>query len=628
MTKKLLPLIITLLSVLSLHAQNAPDGYYIKDYNVQMTVHDDNSYNITERISVYFTEPRHGIYRMIPLHPSLKRDISEKQDGSETEVKDYELEVSDITVSEDYESDYEWDVQTLRIGSADKEVLGNHTYTISYLLKAPWDRVSQADVFFYSVLGTGWECDINRFSFDVRFDKPLPANALEKMNVYVGSLGSHDTHTDSLCISSTTTRIAGSMPDIQPNTAVSVFIPLPEGYFSYDLWQDTVALSLAVLAILLLLYVLYKEFTVHHGVMKIMTVVPPKDMSSAEVGTVFDCSVDDCDIISLIPWFANKGYLSVNNEGKHPVLKKLKDIPDSAPQYQKLFFNALFAKGDTFDCGKKTDKEFGEAWLKTKEKLQTTFKNKLNQIDYKVVLTWLAAILAAAFSVSVAKCVEGYVLGMVLFFMMCIIGFIMCIIGSGKRRGWFAKILVALFVCAAIIGVGALTTYTLDAELYLSPEPFGVLIPLLGIVSLFMCKLDEMTPYRREKMGEILGLEEFIRMSEEPQLRQLQAQEERYFYDVLPFAVALGMSEIWARKFANITILPAEGYDGTMSPLTTAAIAHNFLTPSVRAGISAHQQALAQAASSGSSHGSSSSFSVGGGGFAGGGFGGGGGGSW
>ena len=58
-------------------------GYTITDYDVKAILHTDNTIDVTERIGVYFTEERHGIYRNIPMEMTVVRDISKKQDKSE-----------------------------------------------------------------------------------------------------------------------------------------------------------------------------------------------------------------------------------------------------------------------------------------------------------------------------------------------------------------------------------------------------------------------------------------------------------------------------------------------------------------------------------------------------------------
>ena len=70
-------------------------------------------------------------------------------------------------------------------------------------------------------------------------------------------------------------------------------------------------------------------------------------MDSAGVGYVIDGSVDDKDVISLILYWADKGYLKMKEKGKEDMeFIKLKDIPESEPRYQQTMFKELFKKKD------------------------------------------------------------------------------------------------------------------------------------------------------------------------------------------------------------------------------------------------------------------------------------------
>ena len=51
-------------------------GFYYKNFRVDAVVHQDNVWDITETIDVFFEEPRHGIYRYIPLTFKLQHDVS------------------------------------------------------------------------------------------------------------------------------------------------------------------------------------------------------------------------------------------------------------------------------------------------------------------------------------------------------------------------------------------------------------------------------------------------------------------------------------------------------------------------------------------------------------------------
>ena len=66
--------------VVTIAAKADRGGFYYKSFRVDAVVHPDNVWDITETIDVFFEEPRHGIYRYIPLTFSLKHDVSLDKD--------------------------------------------------------------------------------------------------------------------------------------------------------------------------------------------------------------------------------------------------------------------------------------------------------------------------------------------------------------------------------------------------------------------------------------------------------------------------------------------------------------------------------------------------------------------
>ena len=79
---KRLALVLSLLLVFFLfvpHVSAYENGYYIDTYDVDITVNEDNTFEITEKLTVHYDEGanKHGIVRAIPL-----TNYVERADGS------------------------------------------------------------------------------------------------------------------------------------------------------------------------------------------------------------------------------------------------------------------------------------------------------------------------------------------------------------------------------------------------------------------------------------------------------------------------------------------------------------------------------------------------------------------
>ena len=133
--------------------------------------------------------------------------------------------------------------------------------------------------------------------------------------------------------------------------------------------------------------------------------------------------------------------------------------------------------------------------------------------------------------------------------------------------------------------------------------------------------ISRRTKHYTEELNEIVGLKEFLQYAEKERLETLLEENPQYYYDILPYANVLGVSDIWEDKFKGLTLEPPVYYHG--STLFTFAVFNSYYRSSYRA----YSAATISTPSSSSRSGGGRSFG-GGGGFSGGGFGGGGGGRW
>ena len=65
-----------------------------------------------------------------------------------------------------------------------------------------------------------------------------------------------------------------------------------------------------------------------------------------------------------------------------------------------------------------------------------------------------------------------------------------------------------------------------------------------------------------ETLGGILGFREFILVTKKDHLEAMLESNPELFYDVLPYAQVMGVSDVWEEKFKSITIEPPTWYAG------------------------------------------------------------------
>ena len=103
--------------------------------------------------------------------------------------------------------------------------------------------------------------------------------------------------------------------------------------------------GLGIILILLLIYLLMKF---GRDPKRIQTVEfeAPDGITPAEVGYIIDGIADKEDIVSLIFYWANKGYIKIDKlddtKDSDFRLTKLRELPEEAKTYELTFFRALF----------------------------------------------------------------------------------------------------------------------------------------------------------------------------------------------------------------------------------------------------------------------------------------------
>ena len=625
---------LALLLTVCLQASANRGGFYYKNISIEALVHENNVWDVTETFDIYFEEPRHGFYRYIPKGFQL----THKVDGEEQEFR-YVCDIDDIEVDgwEFTTEDSDDEFCIIRIGDADREVSGNQRYVISYTYTYPDDRLANKDYLFHTVLGTEFEQRIEHVDFDITFDKDLPDDIVDRLKIYSGVYGKTDDMIPSLSVEASTDEIAGEAQDVEPRHGITLYAKLPEGYYegarSVNYIWFYIFLTLTILTIVAIVYYQLKQKTPH--ITKVIEFYPPEGISSGEVGTIIDESVDDIDIASLIPWLAGQGYISIKETQKGKLFKstdleltKLKELLEDAPSYQKQLVTLLFGKKDVVKMKSIGNKP--EQYTKVKNSLKKHFKDEreltaLETPFFLYPLLTLFGTLTLGFNTVVSTLDWTTLLAAAIFFGLP------CILASVFRIGGRASDLLhsSTYHILFIIGkaVLMLVTWQVFSKVF---TDYGAPLNQWAMLALYVVSflLNELagrflvdTDYRVQMMGRLLGFKEFIETAEKPRLEQLQADDPQYFYKVLPYAMVFGLSDKWENLFKEIKVDKPEWYDSA-TPLMGAALTHNMMH-----NFSSTVSSAITTISHSSSGGGGGGFS-GGGGFAGGGGGGGGGGSW
>lgn len=632
--------IVLFLCLFAGRAAFADAGEYrsrITSFDVDITVGENNVYHVVNTFDMEFAPDSysHGAYMTVDLEPY----VFFTQDG-EYYSRDYRVFLTNLKVSGgSYETETENGILSIRIGDPDVLVDGQTIqYRVSYDYDAGDDGFPDFDMFYYAIIGNEWNQNIDNVTFSIHMPKEFDVDG---MGFSVGYTGDEGYDTSMLEYNVDGTTITGRyLGQLQPYEGIWIRIPLPADYYvnartvfpaaAMVLW---VSGGLAAAAVILFLIFRPRK----HPVVTV-EVEPPSGVNSADAGFIVDGSADVRDIMSLLIWWASEGYIKIVNMAPAPGKKKsdgllfvkLKDLPEDADMYQHLLFDELFRDGDRV-AAKDLKYSFSSQVSSAMKRLKSKFSSGPAQLytttskflsDLCCALAAVPVALQAAVGVYYASygvMVAAIVVGIIVFGVCYLAAILYCSIIYRWHAQKKSTRTVQLVLCILLLGVVSVISC---AAAWQMSGPWGLMmLASLGILVLAPL-FRTYTEQGREWYGKILGLRKFMERAEKSRLELLAAENPEYFYDILPFAYVLGVTDVWAKQFEDLALEPPGWYSGADIGTFTPVIFASQLSRNMSM---AQQDMMAVKSSGGSSMGGGG-FS--GGGFSGGGFGGSGGGSW
>ena len=142
--------------------------YTITDYDINIKVNENNTYDITEKIQVNFPGENHGIFRTLPLTNTISRS-----DGSSETV---EVKISNVKVKGSHKISQNKNYLNIQFGDPNKLVTGNQIYEFRYTYNIGKDSMTDYDEFYFNLIGTEWDTTIENVNFEITMPKKFDEN--------------------------------------------------------------------------------------------------------------------------------------------------------------------------------------------------------------------------------------------------------------------------------------------------------------------------------------------------------------------------------------------------------------------------------------------------------------------
>jgi uncharacterized membrane protein len=564
-------------------------SWKIARFDVRATVAEDGSALIDEEIHPAFEGTYNGIDRYIPVeYPGPDGTVYKLfvRVESVTDENGDKIKFQQSTRTERLMGGGSSQFLTLRIyaGGTDTE----RTIHISYRVPNATRFFQDHDEFYWNVTGNDWKVPIDEASAFVSL--PSAAAGQLKAQAFTGVFGSHGK--DVAATTSASNVTFETEEPLPPRNGLTVDIYIPKGilkqpswFTRYFIWfvGGNPGVLLPVWAFLVMGSLWWwKGRDPDPGISVAPMYEPPKGLTPAEAGTLITDNIEARDITSTLIDLAVKGYLKIIEHEEKVLFMKHTDhtlrLMKPRPEWQGLAAHEIEVLNNIFP----------------EETAEETTLSSLKNRFYVALPSIRQEIMQALDSKDLYSVDPDSAKGLMLVGVLIIALPFLWLQTTGRIR-----ILNSPLVLLVSVAISAL------------------------IVFLFGRHLAAKTVRGARTRVECLGFKEFMARVDGDRIKRMPPDT---FEKFLPYAMAFGVEQYWAKAFAGLLTEPPSWYVGSSyvpGMMWTPILFTNSLTSFSDAAFESFS-AAPQASSTGSGFGSGGSFG-GDGGFSGGGFGGGGG---
>ena len=528
--KKLYFLLCLLLFPLSVSAQQ----YSITNYYIDVTVNENNIYDITEYYNLLFIEDSE-FSRTIQLRPKVHL--------SNGKFITYVTEVSNVASSETTFVKKTSKIYNVTFPKSTNNT--NKAISLEYQYNMGNDLDDTYDVVFVNIADGTIETITDTSTFSVT----LPC-VIEKENIKFYQNGEQldDSKVDYVILGN---HIEGTINyKINQGDTIAIQILLPENTFQNIVRTDSnTSYFLIIVPIIMLVCGLlalkkYKK-------QKIQRVENPfeieKVFDSVEMAYLYKGEVNAADLLSLLFKLANDGYISLKNFGsKDKVTFKVKKEReyDKDNAAQKILFDGLFQNKEEVDIHG-IEGVFYPYYIDAKRTLQNDRnKSKVFYMSKKIKILLRIGIYIGLTLLQIKplyNLFDSYVFGII----ASVISSAILVVTYQPKSNLIKYILLALSGIIIAIEGYALLDFKLDFCIYC------IAMILLEMTLIIESLIPLRTIYGNQIYYEIDAFRlELASMSDET-FDEKMRENPNYFFDMIPYTIVFDLTSWWFERFQN-----------------------------------------------------------------------------
>lgn len=335
-------------------------------------------------------------------------------------------------------------------------------------------------------------------------------------------------------------------------------------------------IAISIMFVLITFYLWLKYGKEDNDMEVIEEFYPPKECNSLEAGYIYKRYIEKKDVVSLLIYLANKGYLKIEQTTDQGIFKKSKGFRiikikeyEGNNEIEKIFLEELFFHSDNSVTGLQLKDNFEKATEKVKKIISDNKENKEKFflprpkniiVNIIIMILLINALIIMKTFIEVNGIIFGLIgmipqivitnIGLALLFMSALVDI------PKSYRMSFALFGIVLNVAISWNDISSTIAINKnDGVLYI------VGIICIIILMVFMEKMHKRTQYGNELFVKIKRFRRFFKTTEKSQLKRLIMQDPKYFYDILPYIYVLDGCEIWIKRFEELDLKIPNWYD-------------------------------------------------------------------
>lgn len=501
------------------------ENWEIPSFHSDITIYENGTVDITENILADFTNEAHkGVARVIPY----------EYDG--TGFFTYNAQIDFISARDPEGNSWgntiyrENGYLNIEMRTLDDSLLTESaTFIVKYTAKnvigffdeakAKEQNTSAHDEFYWNVNGTDWTIPVKEVSATIHLPKEIPEEEI-LVDCFTGGYESTDQNCDINLLDSKTLEFKTTQPlDAYENLTIVVGMPygtITQPSILEKIWRIIIenwGIPIAILTLIVMVTLWYKygrdDETVPDTIMPHYE--PPKDLLPTEVGTLIDEAIDPKDITATILDYAVKGYIQINEIEEKGLIFTSKDTElelkkpyVTTKEYEKFILDGIFTRNET---GTKTKiSELTNKFYVHVDKIQKSVMEQLVKEEY--------------FPAS-----------------------------PDKTRKYYTSTGFAIIFLVVFFG----------SYVYASVATYVGLIIAGAIIVFIGRKMPHKTRKGTETYYQLKGLYEYINTAEKDRMK-FQESNNIMFEKLLPYAMAFGLINKWAKAFDGLIQNPPSWY--------------------------------------------------------------------